>query len=114
VKAAGPAIAAAELLRAVLIAVAVIAGLALAAGAALVAYWVRRGRRSAPLVVHQARPVTQRAAEPLPGPQRRAIEAPRPEVHLHFHGVTAGEVAEILRQPQVHRPDDEQDVRPGQ
>jgi hypothetical protein len=32
---------------------------------------------------------------PLPAPQRPAIEAPR-ELHLHFHGVTAEDVAAII------------------
>jgi hypothetical protein len=36
-------------------------------------------------------------SQALPAPQRPAIEAPA-EVHFHFHGVTAGDVAAILRQ----------------
>jgi type VI protein secretion system component VasK len=93
---AGPVIAvAAELLRAVLIAAAVILGLGLAGGAALVAWRLRRGRQNAPLVVHQARPVTQRPAESLPAPQRPPIGRAA-EVHLHFHGVTAEDAAAIL------------------
>jgi hypothetical protein len=32
----------------------------------------------------------------LPAPQRPAIEGPA-EVHLHFHGVGAEDVAEVLR-----------------
>jgi hypothetical protein len=31
-------------------------------------------------------------------PRRPAIEAARPEVHLYFHGVTAEDVAAIVRQ----------------
>lgn len=83
------------LIHALVIAVAVLAGLALAAGAALVAYRVRRGRPAAPLVVHQARPVTRPAAESLPAPQRPVVERPA-EVHLHLHGVSAEYIAAIL------------------
>lgn len=98
------AAAAAELLRAVLIAAAVIFALAGAAGAALLAYRIRHGRTPQALPAHRARvavrpqpppPVPRQAADPLPGPQRPAIKAPR-EVHLHFHGVTAEDVAAIL------------------
>jgi hypothetical protein len=39
-----------------------------------------------------------RAAQPLPH-SRRAIERPR-EVHLHLHGVSAAELAAIIRQQQ--------------
>ena len=46
-------------------------------------------------MVHQARPVTRRAAEPIPAPQRPAIRPAR-EVHLHFHGVTAEDIAAIV------------------
>jgi hypothetical protein len=49
-----------------------------------------------------AEQVPWRRAEPLPGPRRTAIPpAPRPEVHLHFHGVDADDVADALpaRQP---------------
>ena len=93
---AGPvAAAAAELVRAVVIAVAVLGGLALAAGAALVAYRLRRGRQGAPLVARRVTPVTRQAAEPLPAPRRPAIERPA-ELHLHFHGLTAEDVAAIL------------------
>jgi hypothetical protein len=42
-----------------------------------------------------ARPAAD-PAEPLPAPQRPAIGAPKQELHLHFHGVTAEEVAAIL------------------
>jgi hypothetical protein len=35
-----------------------------------------------------------RAAQPLPRPQRHAIE--QPAVHLHLHGVTAEDVAAII------------------
>jgi hypothetical protein len=95
---AGPVIAAvAELVRLVLIAGAVILGLALAGGAAYGAHRVRQGRRSAPLRVRQVPPVTWRAAQAVQEPRRPAIEAPR-EVHLHFHGADAEQVAEVLRQ----------------
>lgn len=98
---AGPVVhAAAELVRLVVIAAAIIAGLALAAAVALVAWRLRRRRLSSPLVVHQAPPVTYRSAESLPAPQSSPAAIPAPqrqaEVHLHFHGVDAAEVAAIL------------------
>jgi hypothetical protein len=85
----------AELVRLVLIAVAVTGGLALAGGTAFVVYRVRHRGAVRVLPVPRAHPVTWQAAEPLPAPQRPAIEAPR-EVHLHFHGVSAEDVAELL------------------
>jgi hypothetical protein len=45
--------------------------------------------------VSPARPVPWQAAQAVPEPRRAAIEAPR-EVHLHFHGVTAEDVAAIV------------------
>jgi len=44
-------------------------------------------------------------ARALPAPQRPAIEAPRPEVHLHFHGVTAEDVSAILARQDLPRPE---------
>jgi len=82
------------LLQALVIAVAVLAGLALAAGAALLVYRVRRGRAPAAL------PIAQRPARVLRPPQRSTAALPAPqrpaEVHPHFHGVDAAEVAAIL------------------
>jgi hypothetical protein len=40
-------------------------------------------------------PGPARAAQPLPPQQRRAIEQPG-QLHLHFHGVTAEDVAAII------------------
>jgi hypothetical protein len=88
--------AAAELVRLVLITGAALAGLAAAGGAALVVYRVRHRRPGTPLPVHRGRPVTWQAAEPLPAPQRPAIEAPR-EVHIHVHGASAEDIAEALQ-----------------
>ena len=48
-------------------------------------------------------PVPRQAAEPLRMPPRPAIGAPKQEVHLHFHGVTAEEIADILAER--NRPD---------
>ncbi len=93
---AGPVIGAAiDLLRLVLIVAGVILGLGALGGAGLLAWRLRRGRQNAPLVVHRARPVTRRPAESLPAPRRPAIGRAA-EVHLHFHGVTAEDVAAIL------------------
>jgi hypothetical protein len=105
---AGPVVhAAVELLRVVLIAAAVILGLAALGGAGLVAWRLRRGRQNAPLVVHQVPPVTWRPAESLPVPQRSVAALPAPErpaeIHLHFHGVSAEDIAAILAEG--NRPD---------
>ena len=87
-----------EVLAVVLGAVAVLAVLA---GAGAVVYRLRRGPAPAPRgrpghirVTHL--PPAAGPAEPLPAPRREAIGAPRPEVHVHFHGVTAEEVAAII------------------
>jgi hypothetical protein len=115
VKLAGPVVAAAAaLLHILLIAVVVILGLAGAGLAGLLAFRVRRRLDSA------ARTVSPRASlrcgppSPLP-PPRPEIEAPRRapgppgELHLHFHGVSAEDVAAILAhqdrpRPEVDRP----------
>jgi hypothetical protein len=41
-----------------------------------------------------------RVAEPLTAPQRPAIGAPKQKLHLHFHGVTAEDVAAIIQREQ--------------
>lgn len=62
--------------------------LALAVGTAFALYLLRHrpGR---------AEQAPRRHPEPLPAPRRPAIETTR-EVHLHFHGVTAEDVAAIV------------------
>jgi hypothetical protein len=109
----GPAVAAAvaELLH---LLVMVIVVLAAVAGAGLVALGAWRLRHSGPnrvTAVSFPRPLPQRPAESLTAPQRPAIERPA-EVHLHFHGVSAEEVAAVLHQPQMYGPDDEPLVPP--
>jgi hypothetical protein len=93
---AGPVAAAvAAVAEALVITIAVLSALVLLGGAALVTYRLRHsGPQNAARVTALPRDVT-RAARPLPGPRPAAIEAPR-EVHLHFHGVTAEDVAEII------------------
>jgi len=93
---AGPVVAAVgELVHILLIAVAVIGGLAAVGLVAFIAYLVRH-RRSVSGAARAAHPpALVRAARPLP-PPRQAIER-APEVHLHFHGVTAEDVAAILQ-----------------
>ena len=102
VKVAGPVVAAAA-------EVVYVFGIVVAAtvGGAAVAFmvaqaWRRRRRR---LDAARAEVLTAhlplRAAQPLPH-SRRAIERPR-EVHLHLHGVSAAELAAIIRQLQEIR-----------
>lgn len=90
-----------HLLEVLAVVMAVVLGVGLLAGIALVAWRLRQGRQNTPLVVHRATPVTHRAAEPLTAPQqaRAALPAPeRPELHLHFHGMSAADVAAVIAQ----------------
>jgi hypothetical protein len=93
---AGPVAAAvAELARAVVIIVIAAVVLAAISGGALVAYRLRlaaRAPRALPSEVFVKTSVQGR-------PEPRALPA-RQEVHLHFHGLGAEAVAEILRRAQ--------------
>jgi hypothetical protein len=100
VKLAGPVVAAvAELLHILLIAVAVIGGLAPQPGSAC---W--RGGGTATAI--RARPASQFAPKrgadrsAPPAPPRAALPRASGQLHLHFHGVTAEDVAAIIRQQQ--------------
>jgi hypothetical protein len=96
---AGPVLAAvAELARLVVIIVIAAAVLALAATGTVVVYRLRHGQpRALPPRMYGSRSVQDRT-------QSRALPA-RPEVHLHFHGVTAEDVAAIIaRQRPGERP----------
>ena len=98
----GPAVAAAvaELVHLLVL---VVVALVAVAGAGLVtlgAWRLRHARQEAPRVVVQATPVPPRPS-PLRSEPRQAIEPPR-QVHLHFHGVQAEDVAASL---ESHRPD---------
>jgi hypothetical protein len=100
---AGPAAAAiAELARAVVIIVIAAVVLAVAAAVALRLHQGHAiGGSACP-----PRQVPWRTAEPLQEPRRAAIGAQR-EVHLHFHGASAEDVAAIVTR--VNR-DRDQDV----
>jgi hypothetical protein len=100
---AAPAVlgAAAELLHVVLIAAAVILGLAGAGVAALVAVRVRRGLQETPRAMHHITPAPPKPS-PLPSEPPPAIEAPR-QLHVHFHGVDAADVAAIIRRQQENQ-----------
>jgi uncharacterized membrane protein YraQ (UPF0718 family) len=99
----GPAVAAAvaELLHLLIIVLAAVAALGAAGLAGLLAFRVRRrvedAARAGPPNLGAVSPLhrTARAARPLPEP-RPAIEAPR-QVHIHLHGVTPEDVAELVR-----------------
>jgi hypothetical protein len=103
VKLAGPVLdAAAELLRVLLIVAGVIVGVGAASLVGLIA-WRWRSRKDAARAM-PPRTLVARAAPPLPQ-ARRAAElpaAPQREtpggLHLHFHGVSAEDVAAIIRQ----------------
>jgi hypothetical protein len=94
---AGPvAHAAAELVRAVLIAAAVLGGLVLLGGVGLAAWRLNRRQANAARVVSVVPSRVARPARVLPAP-RPELER-RPEVHIHLHGATAEDVAAILRE----------------
>jgi hypothetical protein len=96
VKAAPVALAAiAELLHMVLILAAVVVGLGAVGLVGLLAWRWLRTRPDAARTVTQRAPASVRAAQPVPEP-RPAVER-APEVHLHLHGITAEDVAAILR-----------------
>jgi hypothetical protein len=90
---AGPAAAAvAAVAEALVITIAVLGALVLLAGAAFVTYRLRHGQpRALPPRVYGSTSIhaMQGRAEP------RALPA-RQELHLHFHGVTAEDVAAII------------------
>jgi hypothetical protein len=103
----GPAVAAAvaELLHLLVIVLVALAALAGAGGLALVAFRVSHRRQETARLLYQVTPAPSRPAQ-LPSEPRPAIEAPR-QLHLHFHGVQAEDVAAIiardLPQPDVNR-----------
>ena len=108
---AGPVVhAVAELVRVVLIAAAVILGLGLACGIALVAWRLRQGWVNRPRLVATVPPGLPKPAQALPAPPRSSTALPaRPtESHLHLHGMSAEQVAEVIRQARpVHGPSGE-------
>jgi hypothetical protein len=68
------------------LAMAVVVVLAAAATAAVLTYRVRR---------RDTRTLTQRGIRALPNPEQQALGRAQ-EVHLHFHGVSAEDVAAII------------------
>jgi hypothetical protein len=96
--------AAAELLHVFLIVAGVVVGTGAAGVVGLLTWRWRRKRLTAARAGHALQgavhplPAVARAAQPLPEP-RPAIER-APEVHLHLHGVSAEDVAAIIRQQQ--------------
>jgi hypothetical protein len=96
-KLAAPAVAAVgELLRAALIVVVVLAGVAGAGLVALAAVRVHRWRVGGNTRVSLPAPIARRAVQPASEPPP-AIEQ-RGQLHLHFHGVDAEDVAAIIAQ----------------
>jgi uncharacterized membrane protein YraQ (UPF0718 family) len=98
----GPAVAAAvaELLHLLVLVLVAVAALGAACLAGLLAFGARRrledAARAEPPNLGAVSPLhTARAAHQLPQP-RPAIEAPR-QVHIHLHGVTPEDVAELVR-----------------
>ena len=99
---AGPVLAAAaEVVYVVGIVVAATAGGAAVAFMVAQAWRWRRRRLDAARAEVLTALLPLRAAQPLPH-SRRAIGRPR-QVHLHLHGVSAAELAAIIRQQQVEQ-----------
>jgi hypothetical protein len=96
----GPAVAAAAQL--LVIVAAVLGGLAVvgvvAAAAARSRRWRVGGSSRMPLPGPAVSEAVQHAQAPW-----RAIEQPRPQLHLHFHGVNAEDVAAIITEQQQDR-----------
>jgi hypothetical protein len=94
------AVAAAVAVVAFILAHLVFIAIGLAATAAVVLVSVRVLYRHATVIDWAPRPqraaVTAVTAEAIPAPQHAAIEAP--QYHLHFHGVSAEDIATIMRQ----------------
>ena len=95
---AGPvAAAAAALVRLMLIAVAVLAAVTVT----VIGFLAWRARRHRSI---GTRPASFMSAAEIRAVQARsaprAIEAPRPEIHVHLHGVDAAQAAAIIRQQQ--------------
>jgi hypothetical protein len=80
-------------LVAVLIALAVVLVLTIAAG---VAWLVYRARQERPAVTYRAEVIPNRSQAATNSPPAVAPPAPR-EVHLHLHGVSPEQAAEIAR-----------------
>ena len=98
---AAVAVAVAELVHIVLITVAVLLGLGAFGLVALAAARVHRCRTGATARTSVPAPPPWRALE-APRAAQPAIETPR-QVHLHFHGVDAADVAELLRRHGEHQ-----------
>jgi hypothetical protein len=100
VRLAGPAVAAVgALVHVLLIAAAVVLGVAAAGLVGFIAWRWHRYRNPDAARTTALPPRMARAAKPIPPPQQRAIERGG-ELHLHLHGVTAEDVAEIMRRQQ--------------
>jgi hypothetical protein len=93
----GAASAAVSALVTILIITGSVIGAAVLGGIGWLVYRARQDRPGRPIA---ARPIVQLppAARPgLPEPCKPAIEAPRNELHLHFHGMSPAEAAEAIR-----------------
>jgi hypothetical protein len=96
---AGPVVAAvAELVRVLLVIVAVLAGLAVIAAGAWLATRRRRIMTRSAISAYYQPPVPRRTAQAVSAPRPRQLSDRGTDgaLHLHFHGVSAEEVAAIL------------------
>jgi hypothetical protein len=97
----GAASAAASALASLVVTIAIVLGsVTVLAVLGAVAWLVYRARQDRPGTPIAARLVSQLPSEPRPQlevPHNRAIEPPRNELHLHFHGMSPDEAAEAIR-----------------
>lgn len=94
---AGPVVAAvAELVRVVLIVAEIMLGLAVLGGAGLLAWRLRQRRANAVPRMTVVPPAVTGPSQALPAPWRAIGQ--RGGLHLHFHGLTAEQAAEVVRQ----------------
>jgi len=94
----GAASAAVSALVTILIVLGSIIGFAVLCGIGVLVYRGRQDRPAAPIGARPVHQVPSAAPQRLEAAQPLAIEAPRNELHLHFHGMDAAEVAEAIRE----------------
>jgi hypothetical protein len=93
----GAASAAASALVTLLIIAAAVIGVAVLGGVAVLIYRTRSERPRRPIAAPAVSPLPPESRPQLEGSHKPAIEPPRNELHLHFHGMTPAEAAEAIR-----------------
>jgi hypothetical protein len=76
----------------------IVSGSVLLIYGSLLAHRARQERPGRPITARPVYRLPPATAQRLEAAQPPAIEAPRNELHLHFHGMNPAEVAEAIRQ----------------